>query len=574
DLSPAAFEIWLDDTREGTYAYSDGEYIDYMVYSESAVTLNVTVFAWDDDNNNVTKTCIVTYVDSTGPSITGQDDFIYELGDSPLISWSWTELNPKNYTIYENDSLAVFSTSFSGDIEHTLDGLTVGKWNITLIIYDDSGHFETDELWVTVEDTTDPTSPDFPADFQVETGSISWVNFTLNDLNPNIWEVWRDDTMDATDAFADGEYIQYMLNYVTPGAHNITLVAWDDSDNILKLTCFVTYSDSTAPTIIGPIDSGFEAGESPLVSWSWTELNPENYTIYENGTQAIFSASFSGNIEHILDGLIPGKWNITLIFYDTSGNFEADEVWVTVEDTTAPTLVGFASLNVELGEVLQINWQVSNIGAWDQDGTWQVYVNGTAGTPGVWDSTQVSYAFAPDLGKFNVTMVVTDAYGNSVTNTTWVTCQDTIAPELSGLADQEISESESILLNWTCSDLDPESLVLTRNGSVIIEQIWVGSDYSYPAEDLALGVYNYTLVVTDGSGNSASDSVLLTVTAEATSTTTTTTTTSTTTPTDTSTTDTTTPPPDDGGVMMLLLVGSGIGAIVIVVVILFLRKKK
>ena len=173
---------------------------------------------------------------------------------------------------------------------------------------------------------------------------------------------------------------------------------------------------------------------------------------------------------------------------------------------------------------------------------------------------------------YNVTIVVTDAFGNSILNTTWITGQDTVIPEIVGNSDQEIDENESVLLNWTCSDLAPDSLILTRNGTAIVEDSWDGSDFSYNVSGLVAGMYNFTLTIIDQSGNLAFDTVIVNVTARAITTTTTTTTDTTISTSDTNTSGTETPPPNGGFLMTLLLVG-GVGVIVIIVVIAITRTR-
>lgn len=443
-------------------------------------TLYVYDFEWSSTNDFV----YVTVLDTQSPVfISATGNYTIEYGERVWTNFTATDDTPDIKIAWSDGAGPYWNNAWISGFNILWDHVfpSVGDHNYTIVLTDKAGNSAKRTCFVTVEDTTAPTAPDFPTDFGAETGEDAWVNFTLYDPYYDSYEIWLDDVMDVSTTFADGQYITYMLNFATPGEHNVTLVAWDDDVNILKETCIVTYVDSTGPDITGPDDFSYEAGESPTTSWSWTELNPENYTIYENNTQATFSTSFSGDIQHTLDGLTPGLWNITLIIYDETGNFETDELWVTIEDTTAPLL--------------------------------------------------------------------------------------------SGDDDLEITMGPTITLNWTCSDLYPASYVLLRNGIITLDHLnWYGDDISYQVS-LAAGVYNFTLTVFDGSGNSASDTVIITVNEETTTTTPTTETTTTTTTTPTTTT-TTTPPPDDGGLMMILVVAGVGGAIVVVIVVLYLKSKK
>jgi len=88
------------------------------------------------------------------------------------------------------------------------------------------------------------------------------------------------------------------------------------------------------------------------------------------------------------------------------------------------------------------------------------------------------------------------------------------------------------------------------------------------------GVYNYTLTVTDSSGNTASDTVTVIVTALTTTTTTTTTTPTTTTDTTTTgTTTDTTPALGDYTIIIIGAVGAGFGLGAVLILMLFRRKQ-
>jgi len=63
------------------------------------------------------------------------------------------------------------------------------------------------------------------------------------------------------------------------------------------------------------------------------------------------------------------------------------------------------------------------------------------------------------------------------------------------------------------SDHHPESYVITRNGVLIASGSWNSTDESISVflGDYFAGEYNLTLIVTDIGGNSASDSVQVTI---------------------------------------------------------------
>ena len=64
----------------------------------------------------------------------------------------------------------------------------------------------------------------------------------------------------------------------------------------------------------------------------------------------------------------------------------------------------------------------------------------------------------------------------------------------------------------------PSNYTLYRNDSLIDSGLWYGGAITANVDDLAVGTYNFTLVVWDQGGNEASDSVWVTVTAISTTT--------------------------------------------------------
>ncbi len=88
---------------------------------------------------------------------------------------------------------------------------------------------------------------------------------------------------------------------------------------------------------------------------------------------------------------------------------------------------------------------------------------------------------------------------------------DTRVPTIDSPSDIEIEFGSSGAITWNPVDPHYESYTVLRNGNPIDTDIWYGSSVTVPIGGLALGVYNYTLIVSDTCANSNSDSVLATV---------------------------------------------------------------
>ncbi|MFX1257752.1 MAG: hypothetical protein ACFFAN_07835 [Promethearchaeota archaeon] len=176
------------------------------------------------------------------------------------LSWTAMDLNPNTYTIaLQGEGQVVAPTPWTSDIPITYnipDGFAVGAYVYTVNFTDDYGHFATDSVIFTVEDTTSPIITDSPNDFTVEMGytgkSLSW---TATDLNPNTYTIalqgegqvvaptpWTSDvsiTYNVPDGFGIGIYV-YNVNFT------------DDYDNFVI--------DTISMTVKEAVDNGNDDG--------------------------------------------------------------------------------------------------------------------------------------------------------------------------------------------------------------------------------------------------------------------------------------------------------------------------
>jgi hypothetical protein len=174
------------------------------------------------------------------------------------------------------------------------------------------------------------------------------------------------------------------------------------------------------------------------------------------------------------------------------------------------------------------------------------------------------------LGSHFVIVTVRDNVGHQVTKTHYFTVVDTIDPTLSSPDDIEITdEAVGQAISWNGTDVRPDHYVILEDGVTVAGNDWNSSleVITYSLEGLTIGTYNYTCVVYDEAGNSAVDTVMVTVTDVVTTPTTTTTTPI------TSPTTTTTPPPPGDMTMLLVVTGVGVAAIIIVIVVFQMKKK-
>ncbi|TFH07119.1 MAG: hypothetical protein E4H14_09235 [Candidatus Thorarchaeota archaeon] len=244
----------------------------------------------------------------------------------------------------------------------------------------------------------------------------------------------------------------------------------------------------------------------------------------------------------------------------------------TVGDDIDPTLsidTPTNSANVE--GVVAISTTVEDLGS----GVDYVQFIIDSGTPVNDDTFPYSYDWntdVEDLGVHTIDVIVHDIAGNTESDTIDVPVVDTIHPLVNEPPDNEhVNGAVGLVISWEVSDLRPGSYEILVDDVVLHSGPWDSSPNTIEVsiDTLSVGVYNFTLIITDEAGNSAVDTVFVTVTpdyfTEAPTTSTT--------PSDTNTTtstgggDTTTP------LVIIAVIGVG-GVLIIIFVVLPVLKKR
>jgi len=180
---------------------------------------------------------------------------------------------------------------------------------------------------------------------------------------------------------------------------------------------------------MNPSDFAVEYGYTgQTLSWTATDLSPNNYTIELQGTGIVAGPTLwiSGLAVNynIQDGFGLGTYVYIVNFTDDYGNFTTDSVTFTVEDTTDPVIT-FSSndITIEVGySDLDISWTATDIFS----GTYTIELvgDGISIGPLTWSSGDpINYTIpdglAPGVYTFNITF--TDDNGNSASGIITVT---------------------------------------------------------------------------------------------------------------------------------------------------------
>ena len=443
DTNPDTYTIELQGTGivAGPTTWTSGVAITYNIPDGLSVGSHIyEVTITDDFGNFITDSVNFTVETSSNPVITlSTINHTVEAGYiGALLWWTATDANPDTYTVeLQGTGLVVSPTAWtSGNaINYSIPtGFGAGSYIYTVNFTDTSGNFATDSINFTVIDTTNPFITVYASDSTVEEGyseqSFSWtaLDFTPNTytielqgaafvVDPTVWTSNIAIIYDIPDGFNVGSYI-YTINIT------------DDSGNFVTDSVNFTVEDNTDPSIISaPSDLTVEFGYTgQSLSWTATDLNPNNYTIDLQGTGTIVGPTIwiSGVAitYNIPDGFGVGSYTYTVIFTDDSGNSIADIVIFTVTDTTNPSITNSPSdLTLEAGYTGQsLSWTATDA----NPDYYEIELQGSGVVAGSlpWTSGDpITYNIPDSLaaGVYVYTVTFTDEYNNFISNSVTVT---------------------------------------------------------------------------------------------------------------------------------------------------------
>ncbi|MFW9770787.1 MAG: hypothetical protein ACFFEO_01270 [Candidatus Thorarchaeota archaeon] len=304
------------------------------------------------------------------------------------------------------------------------------------------------------------------------------------------------------------EYVGWLPN--TIGIKIYTIYANDSSGNVNFLSDFITVIDTTGPNLSGlfesadPLELGIyemiqiEAYDEDGVDTVWIEIEGIDYLM-----------SYVGGNIYEYTGWIPTTIGVkiyTIYANDTNGNIDFLSDFITVIDTTGPSLSGlFESADpLELGnsETIMINISdhspIDNV--WIEIEGIEIlmnYVSGFTYEYSGWNPTAI--------GVKSYTIYANDTNGNINFLPDSIMVIDTTGPILSGLFESadplELGMSETIQIDLF--DLSPIDTVWIEIESIEILMSFIsGNTYEYAGwTPITIGVKNYMIYANDTSGN-------------------------------------------------------------------------
>jgi PKD repeat protein len=293
----------------------------------------------------------------------------------------------------------------------------------------------------------------------------------------------------------------YQFNYVD--VITVTLTVTDVAGNSATDTMTVTVKDVMVPVANAGPDQTVNQGDSVTFDGS-ASTDGEGITDY--------SWCFTDGVLVTLSGVgpthlfnTPGVYLVTLTVEDAAGNIATDMMAVIVLDVTNPISEAGQDQAVSEGTVVTFvgGGSTDNVGIVSY--VWTFTDNGIPILlSGITQVYQFNYV---DL--ITVTLTVTDAAGNSATDTMIVTVLDTTVPIANAGADQIINQGDSVTFDGSAST-DGEGITdysWCFTDGVLVTLSGVGPSHIFNTP----GVYLVTLTVEDAAGNIATDTMTVTV---------------------------------------------------------------
>ncbi|MHA2033116.1 MAG: hypothetical protein ACW99Q_27425, partial [Candidatus Kariarchaeaceae archaeon] len=214
-----------------------------------------------------------------------------------------------------------------------------------------------------------------------------------------------------------------------------------------------------------------------------------------------------------IDGLDLGVHTIIITINDTSGNFETDEVTITVFDDTPPDVSSPPN-----DFTYSIN-TTSNTITWIPTDTnphkYIIKQNTTTNTTGVWSSgTPIVFSVdGLDIGVYNFSIILNDTSNNVHTDWVIVTVNDLAGPGITSPTDVAFDiENNPKELTWIANDPFPHMYYITQDGVEVQNGTWNSNEeITFLADALGLGVYEFIIYVNDTTGNVSNDTVSVTI---------------------------------------------------------------
>ena len=290
DYDTANYSLYIDNSLISNGFWLNASSVDINIDGLAVGLHNVTILFNDTSGNVVSGTIWVTvFADTNNPVIINQPGNLTYQDISSGNFANWTTIDdygPANYSLYINGSL--FANNFwlnATSVNINMDGLSVGLHNVTMKFNDTSGNMVFDTIWVSVfADTNNPVIINQPVNLTyLDLSNGNSVNWTaIDDVAPANYSLYINNSLFANGSWLNASIINFNIDGLAVGLHNVTILLNDTSNNIAVHTIWVTVFtdttiiDTTSPIVTGPTEIKFVVGSAGQnISLNASDLYPD-----------------------------------------------------------------------------------------------------------------------------------------------------------------------------------------------------------------------------------------------------------------------------------------------------------
>jgi hypothetical protein len=252
---PVSYQISVNGTQKSNGILNN----DYTNIFSEITTLKSGYYNYsitvEDSFGNVDMQSLAVFVgDSIRPLIQRSSDLIYSEGNiGNNLSWEIIEAQPKNYSIYQDKILKLSGVLNSTNLSISVDGLTLGNYSYTLIVYDQNGLSHSTNTIISIVDIIAPSLSHLNDIRFVQGDEPIKVIWKAYDLHPDSYTVQRAGTTIINDIWTGGDIFLNLVGWPI-GSHQVDVTVKDKSGNVAKDTLLITLIDTENVVTISKAD--------------------------------------------------------------------------------------------------------------------------------------------------------------------------------------------------------------------------------------------------------------------------------------------------------------------------------
>lgn len=455
----------------------------------------VSVRATDEAGHQATDSVSFT-VDLGAPVVTITSPADGALFNTDAVTVTWTVSDAEATVEVSLDGGAWEAASGGSE---TFSGLDDGSHTVDVRATDEGGNEGGDSVTFAVDTTPPSVTITAPAEGAIIASSSVSVTWTAADAYSTEYSV-------DGGAWLAVSGTSVTLSSLSDGEHTVTVRVSDEAGNEAEDTVgFAVDTADPSVSITSPEDGAVIDSSSVALAWTATDVDTTEYSVDGGSWLAVTGTSVT------VSSLADGEHTISVRVTDVAGNTAMDSVAVTV-DTAAPTVV----ITAPASDASVADTTVAVVFSAD-DGTGsgvsaiEVSLDG-----GAWSAADsgTGHTFTGlAAGEHTVEVRATDMAGNTGSDSvTFTVVLDDVDPTVSITSPADAADvgTSSVTVTWEASDGTGSGVETTEvqlDGGA-----WqTATGTSYTLSSLTDGSHTVTVRVTDGAGNTASDSVTFTV---------------------------------------------------------------